>query len=166
VSTYSKEGEMKQTVRAMMLLWAIVALSGCESKNPAVPSADLDASFGMTEGAGKEVGTQDISLFGGRGYRVYLGCWSCPSSSSSSIFNKYGQYGSKYSDTSIFNKYGQYGGAYGTYSPCNKYSSTPPKLVDGAGKFYGYLTLNQSLINAITDRKIVDWLTVSVCGGR
>lgn len=81
-------------------------------------------------------------VFGGSGHKTYLGCLSCNSYNSESVLNSYGSYGSAYSATSIFNAYSEYGSPYSAYSACNPYASDPPVIVDGAGKYYGRLTVN------------------------
>lgn len=70
------------------------------------------------------------------------------SSSSQSIFNEYGSFGSEYGAKSIWNSYGKYGGEYSRQSPFNKYTSTPPALVKG-GEVIGYLTVNRSIRGAV-----------------
>ena len=157
---------MTRLFPCIALLWVIAFLYGCDAENPTISSESPLVDQNQDAAAAKSLAATDISLYGGKNYRVYLGCWSCPSTSTTSIFNKYGSYGSKYSATSIFNKYGSYGGPNAIYSPCNKYTSTPPKLVDGKGGFYGYLTLNKLTASAVTDRTILSWLTTAVCGGR
>jgi hypothetical protein len=85
---------------------------------------------------------QVLELYGGQNHDVYLGCLNCNKYQSNSIWNAYGRYGSKYQTTSIWNEYGLYGGEYSRYSPFNAYTQTPPVVVDRAGNFYGYLTVN------------------------
>lgn len=86
---------------------------------------------------------QELRLYGGeKGHHVFLGCLTCDKHSSSSVCNKYGEYGSKYGGTSIWNKYGAYGSKYSATSPWNKYASDPPVIVDPEGNFYGYFTAN------------------------
>ena len=86
----------------------------------------------------------EILLFSGYNNRVFLGCYDCSKYDSEAICNKYGTYGSKYSSGSIWNRYGTYGSKYSPSSPWNKYSSSTdvPIMVDRAGKFYGYFTIN------------------------
>lgn len=87
---------------------------------------------------------EDLLLFVDKGSdHIFLGCFSCNKYDSSSIWNKYGDYGSKYSDKSIWNKYGDFGSKYSDYSPWNKYSERSPVLVDRSGNFYGYFTCNK-----------------------
>lgn len=79
---------------------------------------------------------------------TFLGELSRNKYSGESIFNIYGNYGSKYSSLSIFNAYGNYGSKYSSKSPFNPYAGEPPKIfLDN--KFYGRLTLNKYLSNAI-----------------
>lgn len=105
-----------------------------------------------------------LMIFGGEQHNVYLGCLNCSEYSSDSVLNSYGSYGSSYASTSIYNLYSQYGSLYAATSACNSYASNPPVVVDSAGNFYGYLTINQYKSGALTDPKIVAWLH-GVCGG-
>ena len=63
--------------------------------------------------------------------------------SQKSVYNEYGDYGSKYSPNSIFNKYGSYGSDYSPYSPFNKYTINAPWLMDRNGNYYGRLSVNK-----------------------
>ena len=74
-----------------------------------------------------------------------------------SIFNQFGAYGSRYSQTSIYNRYGRYGGRYSTLSPYNPYSTTPPQVYH-KGNFVAYLTVNTALTPRIDPDKIKDWV--------
>lgn len=65
---------------------------------------------------------------------------------------------------SIFNRYGEYGSQYSTYSACSPYASDPPVIVDGAGNFYGRLTINAYNPQRTRDSSIIQWLTETVCG--
>jgi hypothetical protein len=86
---------------------------------------------------------QTLHLYGGKNHDDYLGCLNCDKSSSNSIWNAYGTYGSKYNSNSIWNAYGTYGSKYNSYSPWNSYSNDPPVIVDKEGNFYGYFTMNK-----------------------
>jgi len=59
-----------------------------------------------------------------------------------SLLNRYGPYGSRYSQTSIFNTYSPYGSPYGQFSLRNRYSTQPPKLFLN-GRFSGNVSENQ-----------------------
>ena len=87
---------------------------------------------------------QELLIFGcgstNKSHEVFLGCLNCSEYSSSSIWNKYGTYGSEYSSQSIWNSYGTYGSPYSDKSPFNKYADCLPAIVDEQGNFYGYLT--------------------------
>jgi hypothetical protein len=67
--------------------------------------------------------SSEISLFGGKNYRQYIGCINCSKFSGDSICNKFGDYGSKFSSNSIWNKFGDYGSKFSSSSPWNKFSS-------------------------------------------
>ena len=86
---------------------------------------------------------QSLLIFGGKNHDVFLGCLNCNKYSESSIWNKYGKYGSKYNSDCIWNKYGSYSGKYSNTSPFNKYASKPPVLVDADGNFYGYFSADK-----------------------
>lgn len=85
----------------------------------------------------------ELLLFAGPSHDVFIGCLNCGKHDSSSVCNKYADYGSKYSDKSIWNKYADYGSKYSDKSPWNKYASNPPVIVDRAGGFYGHFTANK-----------------------
>lgn len=76
-----------------------------------------------------------------------------------SIWNEYGNYGSKYSSTSIWNKYGDYGSKYSDTSAFYKYANNPPVIVDRNGKFIGYLTANKYKTDGFTIYELMAFLT-------
>ncbi|MDG6345263.1 hypothetical protein Q7469_03775 [Glaesserella parasuis] len=82
-------------------------------------------------------------LFAGENHDKFLGCLNCNKYDNSSIWNKYGDFGSKYSSESIWNKYGTYGSKYSGESPWNKYSTEAPVIVDSSGNYYGKFTINK-----------------------
>ena len=102
-------------------------------------------------------------LFGGVDHRTYLGCLDCSQYTGDSVFNAYGQHGSRYSAESIWNHYGEYGSAYSSYGACNTYANDPPVIVDNSGKYYGRLTLNTYHGELGTGVNYVHWLKQSVC---
>ena len=94
---------------------------------------------------------KELLLFVDNGSQhVFLGCFSCNPYSDNSIWNEYGDYGSKYSDNSIWNKFGDYGSNFSSYSPWSKFSNQAPVLVDEDGGFYGYFTCNISKYNRVS----------------
>lgn len=107
-----------------------------------------------------------IMLFGGKSHDVYLGCLNCSDVTSDSVHNDIGQYGSDISPKSIFNNIGRYGSDISSESPCNDIASDPPVVVDQSGRFYGYLTLNDTHPHAISDASILTWLKYKVCKAR
>jgi hypothetical protein len=88
--------------------------------------------------------SQSLMLFGGRNHDVFLGYLNHNQYESDSIWNQYGNFGSKYNSDSIWNQYGTYGSRYSSDSPFNPYAQNPPVIVDPDGNFYGYFTLNRS----------------------
>ena len=81
---------------------------------------------------------------------TYLGCLTCYSTDPISVWNDVGEYGSPYGQYSIFNSVGMYGSDVGLHSPFNPVSSSPPVVVDEAGNFYGFLTINSAISNRAT----------------
>jgi hypothetical protein len=65
-----------------------------------------------------------------------------------SIFNEFGQHGSKYALMSIWNEYGEYGSQYAIESAMNPYSTSPP-LILKQGKVIGRLTVNRYVAGAV-----------------
>ncbi len=73
-----------------------------------------------------------------------------------SIFNEYGPYGSRYSQTCIFNPYSPYGGQYSTLSPFNENAANPPKVFLN-GEFAAFLTVNQYKTPRVDPNSIMEW---------
>jgi hypothetical protein len=91
---------------------------------------------------------QKLMLFGGVGHKIYLGCISCELDAEDSIFNVDGPKGKsitgKISQESIWNTFGPFGDKFSDSSPWNKLGNNPPIIVDQNGNSYGYFTLNKS----------------------
>ena len=85
---------------------------------------------------------QELLLFGGENHDVFLGCLTCGKYDQSSVWNRYGEFGSKYTQSSIWNPYGTFGSKYNRLSPWNRYSNSAPMVVDREGQFYGYFSVN------------------------
>lgn len=87
---------------------------------------------------------QDLLLYGGVYHKEFLGCLNCSAYQYDSVCNTMGAYGNNISSTSIFNEYSNYGSAYSNAGVWNKYSTSKevPVLVDRAGNFYGYFSIN------------------------
>src|SRR5690349_14757215 len=107
-------------------------------------------------------GADDLLLFGGRNYEVFLGCL-CDEQRPDSVFNMLGEHGSHLSATSIRNKFAPYGSNHDDTSACNAAATKPPRLVAANGKSLGLLTLNASLKKGINVQSVTDWLT-RMCG--
>lgn len=108
------------------------------------------------------VATSRLMVFGGDGHRTYLGCLNCSQYDTDSISSTYGNFGSQYSLTSVHNPYSDYGSPYSLHSACSPYASDPPVIVDGAGNFYGRLTINNLNPQQAHDSSVLQWLSV-VC---
>ena len=102
-----------------------------------------------------------LLIFGGPDHSVYLGCLSCSEYAADSVFNQFGTHGNEYAADSVLNAYGKFGSKYSMYSACDEYASDPPVVVDGAGAYYGRLTVNEHR-DPIKSTRIVAWLT-GVC---
>lgn len=107
-------------------------------------------------------GADDLLLFGGQNYEVFLGCL-CDEQRPDSVFNMLGEHGSHLSATSIRNKFAPYGSNHDDTSACNAAATKPPRLVAANGKSLGLLTLNASLKKGINVQSVTDWLT-RMCG--
>lgn len=105
-----------------------------------------------------------LLLYGGSDHQTFLGCLNCSQFDASSVWNQYGTYGNKYNTNSVFNPYGQFGSKYTNTGACNLYATDPPVIVDGAGNYYGRLTVN-SYAGPIRNAAIIAWLT-GLCAGR
>ena len=98
---------------------------------------------------------EDALNFGN--FTVYLGCLTCNQYASDSVHYKYGLYGGQYSATSIWYDYGQYGSTYSNRSVCYSYASSPPRVYDDNGAYYGEMTVNNFRSQQIEE--YVPWLT-------
>lgn len=70
----------------------------------------------------------------------FRGCIECSRLEAESICNKFGDYGSKFSDISIWNKFGA-GSKFEDDSPFSKFGNGL-KVVDKEGKFYGWFSVS------------------------
>jgi len=141
---------------ALSALFAI-SVSGC---SPAARSAVSAASAGASVPVAT---TSKIMLFGGLDHKTYLGCLNCSQYTVDSVFNQYGQHGSRYALESIWNHYSEYGSAYSSYGACNAYATDPPVIVDNSGNYYGRLTVNMYHAEIGAGLKYYSWLKQSVC---
>lgn len=80
--------------------------------------------------------TKAFLLFDGETGQEFVGCLNCVRSDSASICNRYGDFGSRYSDTSIWSRYGKFGGRYEKNSPWARYGEGL-RVVDRDGNYYG-----------------------------
>lgn len=85
-----------------------------------------------------------LLIYGGSGHRVFLGCLNCDSTIPASILNESGQYGKsgRYNEPNIWNEYGTFGSKFSDSSPWNRFAEHPPIIVDQEGNSYGYFTAN------------------------
>lgn len=103
------------------------------------------------------VAASRLLLFGGTSHKDFLGCLNCNEFDSSSVWNSMSQYGFGNS-MGKWNRFGDYGNAFSATSPCNAYATSAPVVVDDAGGFYGYFTINayapKSVCGATGNRSI------------
>lgn len=90
-----------------------------------------------------------LRLYSDEKKRVYLGKLVTNEFDSESIYNEFGNYGSKFSTKSIWNEFSDYGSEFSLYSAFNEFASHPPLIVDDDGVIVGRLTTNDSIIGAI-----------------
>lgn len=149
---------------ALLAMLGTVTTAGCSAAAMQAWGEALQTAAGGSNAAGGMglAGNTKLMIFGGRGHDVYLGCINCSEYASDSVFNQYGTYGSKYSGNSILNSYSDYGSKYSNYGACNPYANDPPVIVDGAGEFYGRLTLNRYHAQRSNNQQLLTWLA-GVC---
>lgn len=90
---------------------------------------------------------------------TYLGMVLADTANPQSIINSWGQYGFSQSPTSIFNSTIPYGGENGIFSPFNAQCPSPPSVYKD-GKFFTYLTDNDSFRPRSAPRKLIEFLKV------
>jgi hypothetical protein len=151
-------------VGIVALISTLVALSGCSpAARQNVAAVAAGAAQGAARASAPESGSSKLMIFGGADHRTYLGCLNCSQYATDSVFNEFGEHGSRYSSESIWNHYSEYGSAYSSEGACNAYATDPPVIVDNAGKYYGRLTLNAYHAELGAGANYYNWLKQSVC---
>jgi hypothetical protein len=116
------------------------------ASNSVTPSSGTSGVPGSGSGS-SYCGLIGLSLYAQDNAGTYLGTISFSTSSSASIMNPFGSYGSEFSSTSIMNEFSSFGSAYGSYSAYNEFASYPPMIIGfNAGNqilLYGLLTKNK-----------------------
>ncbi len=102
--------------------------------------------------------TKALLLFGGHDHKTFLGCLNCVDTSSVSICNDVGTYGSDISSDSIWIDIGRFGSDISSDSPWNDLSQDAPIIVDKDGNSYGYFSAN----DLHHDRTRIEWLVAIV----
>jgi len=147
--------------RSVLVITLLAISNGCS------PAARNNMGAGdntAASGSGSGIALQaKLMLFGGEGHRTYLGCLRRSEYVVDSVFNEYGDHGSRYSNTSVWNHYSEFGSQYSNYGACNPYANDPPVIVDSEGKFYGRLTLNAYHPQIGAGARYNDWLVNKVC---
>lgn len=83
-----------------------------------------------------------LRLYDGETGQRFAGCLNCSRTDELAVCNRYGDFGSRYSDNSILNPYGPFGSRYETNSPWNRYGEGL-RITDKSGGYYGRFTLNR-----------------------
>lgn len=96
--------------------------------------------LGMVASTSANAQNVALLLFDGETGKDFAGCLNCNKYDATSICNRYGDYGSRYSDKSIWNRYGDFGSRYSNKSPWSRYGDGL-KIVDANGGYYGKFTL-------------------------
>lgn len=138
---------LPQSCKGVVQAPAAPAPPGPETKLPAVTKPNMILGRATSKG----------------GYDVYLGCL-CDDVDPDSVTNAAGTYGpqSKFSASSIWNRFGTFGSDFSSQSSCNQFALDPPVVVNN-GQIVGRLTRNQFAPGAITDPAVVSFLSGSVC---
>ena len=93
------------------------------------------------------------------GETQYLGCYGCLSTSSDSICNSVGNYGSNVSATSIWNVAGLYGNTVNNSSPWNSVGTEPPEIFSqDKTTSFGLFSANTSISNRTKSSDLLDIL--------
>tara|TARA_B100000575_G_C23138836_1_gene662269 strand:+ start:234 stop:4397 length:4164 start_codon:yes stop_codon:yes gene_type:complete len=93
------------------------------------------------------------------GETQYLGCYGCLSTSSDSICNSVGNYGSNVSATSIWNVAGSYGNTVNNSSPWNSVGTEPPEIFNqDKTTSFGLFSANTSISNRTKSSDLLDIL--------
>lgn len=141
---------------ALCALIAVVTFGCSDAARRNIAAAAQGAAATSTQ-------AEKLMLFGGIDHKTYLGCLNCSEYTSDSVFNQFGQHGSRYSSESIWNHFNDYGSAYSTYGACNAYASDPPVIVGNSGKYYGRLTRNKFHAELGAGANYYSWLSRTVC---
>lgn len=88
---------------------------------------------------------EELYIFGGAKYDIYLGKFNAPPSDPASIWNANGLYGNKANPESIWNVQGTFGNAKNKLSPWNAKSATVPFLFDEDMKDHGTLSIYSTI---------------------
>lgn len=94
-----------------------------------------------------EAGEVPLLLYGNTQLNQFLGCINCSPRFNISIWNMKGPYGSNRGDFSMWNTHFEFGNVQSKVCPWNRFASNPPAVVDPSGRFYGFLTTNNSINN-------------------
>ena len=90
--------------------------------------------------------------------KTYLGKLVTNELAEDGIWNDFSTYGNKFNAKSIWNEFGTYGSDFSSESAFNKFATSPPKIVDDNGKFFGYLTANEVTVDGYTIEEIYQYL--------
>ena len=116
--TYTQEFDVSADVDTV--IWRVAA-SGIDSTGRAFTTASVDIPVNPPAVQPPPAPTQArYELWGGPDRSMFLGCFSCNQFASDSVFNQFGKYGSRYSQTSVANHFSRYGDKFSNDSACNQ----------------------------------------------
>jgi hypothetical protein len=98
--------------------------------------------------------TKALLLFGVHDHKTFLGCLNCVDTSTVSLCNGFGEFGSEFRSNSIWNEFGHFGNEFSGESPWNEFANEAPIIVDKDGNSYGYFSANEQH----HDRTRIDWI--------
>jgi hypothetical protein len=159
---------MKQLTPKMVVLAALLMSCGGRGWQYPIPTTPAPQTLPSQPEPGSGAGYPSVSpstklmLFGGAGHKTYLGCVNCSNLAPDSVFNELGDHGSRLATDSILNPFSDYGSPFSSYSACNPFADDPPVIVDGAGQFYGRLTVNTVNSERTHNTTLLSWLA-TVC---
>lgn len=114
---------MRPSTEIMKILAILASLSVCNACSSAARSNLGDA---VAVPVANNIPQVKLMIVGGEGHKTYLGCLSCSEYATDSVFNQYGNYGSRYAIDSVWNHYSDFGSRYSNYGACNPYANDPP----------------------------------------
>jgi hypothetical protein len=96
----------------------------------------------LTVGFAYSQNNPEVLIMGGLNNEEFLGCLTCAYTDQESVWNDLSRHGWG-NGFGTWNSFGPNKSPFSSTSACNEFASSPPKLVDRRGNYYGYLTINE-----------------------